>query len=278
MTPVMIAAKMGNAQGVRDFAAVGADLRAQSNEGFTALHWAALGERSSQDVIRALIEGGAPVDALSKEGSTPLMIAGLRGDPLRVKTLLKAGADAKAVTARGDTAAMAAANAGDSSSLALLLDAGADANAKNADGVGPIHLAVIKGDPACVRLLISRRANVNEKTSKGWSPALLAKNICVLEPLLEAGANPNDKASEPPSAGWTPLMFAAQEGDLFSVRRLLRAGADPKTTDLLGTTALDLAAGRGDEAGLNGARILAKAMGITLPGEEEGALIAPAPQ
>lgn len=262
MTPLMIAAKMGNPQAIRDLAAVGADLSAQSNEGFTALHWAAIGERSSPEVIRALVAAGATLEARTAEGSTPLMIAALRGDLPRVRSLLDAGADARAVNVRGDTSAMAAANAGDAGALAAVLDAGADPRAVNRDAVGALHLAVITGDPACVRLLLARGADVRARTALGWTPLLLAKSIAVLEPLLDAGADPNDRAAEPPSVGWTPLMFAAMEGDLFSVRRLLRAGADPEATDLLGATALELALNRPDAAGENAALILRKAMGI----------------
>ena len=57
--------------------------------------------------------------------------------------------------------------------------------------------------------------------------------------LLGAGADPNARDKN----GQTPLMYAAEHGDLAMVRWLLEHGADPAVKDDLGETALDSADG-----------------------------------
>lgn len=259
-TALMIAARTGNSVAFTELVKGGASLTAISSEGFSALHWAALGERGNAATVAAAIDAGIPIEGRTKEGSTPLMLAAAKGGVARVKTLLERGADAKATNSRGDTALMAAASAGDKLSLQALLNAGAPVNAANADGVTALCLAVIKGEPTCVRLLVGRGADVNHRTKAGWMPLLLAKSVATLEPLVEAGARVNERASEAPAVGWTPLMFAAQEGDLMSIRRLLRAGADPTITDLTGVDALALAEARTDQAGADGTLLIQGAL------------------
>ncbi len=61
----------------------------------------------------------------------------------------------------------------------------------------------------------------------------------VAELLLGAGADPNARDKN----GQTPLMYAAENGDLAMIRWLLEHGADPAVKDDLGETALDSADG-----------------------------------
>lgn len=255
-TALMLAARAGNTVALAELIKAGADVGARSTEGFTALHWAALGERGNAETVGAVLDAGVNIEERSKEGSTPLMLAAAKGGVARVRALLARGADPKATNARGDTALMAAAQAGDVHAVKALIEAGAPLDAANADGVTALCLAVIKGEPTTVRLLLGRGASVRTRTKAGWTPILLAKSIVTLEPLLEAGAAVDDRASEAPAVGWTPLMFAASEGDLLSIRRLLRAGADPTISDLTGVDALALAANRVDQAGTDAAIIL----------------------
>jgi hypothetical protein len=59
--------------------------------------------------------------------------------------------------------------------------------------------------------------------------------------LLEHGADPNAsiKTKHHYSSGATPLMLAADEGDLEWMALLLKYGADPNATDSKGRTALE---------------------------------------
>jgi ankyrin repeat protein len=85
VTPLMVAAGMGYVQGQsigaeadrRDAVALllelGADVRAVSTSGETAMHGAATG--GVNDIVRMLVANGAPLDARAKDGTTPLAIA-----------------------------------------------------------------------------------------------------------------------------------------------------------------------------------------------------------
>ena len=131
---------------VRALLAGGANVDARAKDGFTPLHFAA----GSGDVaaIRALLAGGANVDARAKDRSTPLhgavLWAALSGDIAAIRALLASGAD---VSARKDGAATplhGAALSGDVAAIRALLAGGADVNARGEDGFTPLHAAAMK--------------------------------------------------------------------------------------------------------------------------------------
>ena len=73
--------------------------------GFTAAHLAVESGRSSTRlVLRRLKEGGADVDALDAEGSSPLLLAVIKNRTSALKALLALGADANAADAGGVSA------------------------------------------------------------------------------------------------------------------------------------------------------------------------------
>ncbi len=276
-TPLMVAARVGNVVTARALIKEGAPVEVKSDQGYTALMWAAEGSEGNAETVSALIELGAEIEARSSDGSTPLMICALKGDPKRVKALLDRGADVKARTARGDSALMAAATTGKPMNAKLLLDAGADPNAANRDGVTPLALATLSGDPSTVRLLIAHGADVNAANKDGWSPILLAQGIGIIEPLVNAGANVNVAASvQSDRAGWTPVMFAIADRDSYSLRRLLRAGADLSPKNAAGQSAADIALSLPDDASKP---LILETLGIEAPAPAtEPALPGPAPQ
>ena len=181
-SPVADAAMEGDIAAVRALLAGGADVNAAQGDGMTALHWAA--ERGDADLAAMLLYAGAVVEPVTRIGGyTPLHIAA------------RTGSDAVAL---------------------MLLDAGSDPAAP-APGTGttPLHLAA----------------------SAGSAPLVTA--------LLERGADPNTRED-----GWgqTPLMFAASMNRADAIRALLDAGADPDITsrveDLQVLSELDRIAGR----------------------------------
>ena len=141
--------------------------------------------------VNMLLRRGAGVNAKDQDGATPLMQTALYGDP----GLLK-----------------------------LLLDKGADPNARNKVGATALLWSV--HDLRKVRLLVQKGANVNARSEGGKMPLLLAayysRSVETVKFLLENGADLRAKDNR----GAGVLLFAAEGGDLDTIRLLLDKGVD----------------------------------------------------
>ena len=119
--------------------------------GRTALHWAVVG--GYVDLVRLLLEHGAPVDARDVHGNSPLVFA--RDNPEIVRLLLASGADPNAEAGYGFTTFLCLAGTAKPEVLGLLLDAGANLKAKSADGRGVLEHAKLNR-PAARQFLKER--------------------------------------------------------------------------------------------------------------------------
>ena len=159
--PVAEAAMRGDADGVRALIEGGADVNAALGDGMTALHWAA--ERGDADLAALLLAAGAEAEPATRLGAyRPLHLAARGGHAPVLRALLEGGADAGAATAAG--------------------------------GVTPLQMAAASGSTASVALLVAHGAEVDRRET-AW--------------------------------GQTALMFAAAEGRVEAIGALLDAGADP---------------------------------------------------
>ncbi|MFO1315099.1 MAG: ankyrin repeat domain-containing protein [Burkholderiales bacterium] len=108
-TALMRAAHGGDLALVRLLLAAGANVNAVAAGGWTALHKAvhnADEDRGFPDVVQALLDAGADVEARIGYGIRPLMLAAGYGETAVVETLLHAGADVLARNDGGLTALM----------------------------------------------------------------------------------------------------------------------------------------------------------------------------
>lgn len=241
-TPLMLAAAFGSPEALRLLIAGGADVKAASNAGVTALHWAA----SDLTKTRMLLDASADVRAVSQMGRTPLIVAAsANGTTDVVRLLLAKGADVNAADAVGITPLIAATVVDNVEVAKELLAHGADphATARVGHAATPLMGAAINGNVELVRALLVHKPDLavmsadrtvtvkNGPVRYGNLTALHAAvtggNPEVVKLLLRAGA-PIDALD---TRGTTPLMWAvATDRPRPAIVRLLLAhGADPRS-------------------------------------------------
>jgi len=291
-TALMLASRTGKPEVVKLLLDHGAQVNAKETwGGTTALMWAAA-ERHA-DVTAVLIAHGADVNSRSKIVPAPLA----RGDgnmlgyaprdlspDEKPESLIKGKELNVVLPSGGLTPLMFAAREGDQVSAQILLKAGANINAAAGDLSSPLGLAIQNGFYDLASFLIDNGADVNHTDLNDCSPLWLAVHarnqdfsfgipwivtadpFFLIEKLLQAGANPNQRAKASPpyrknnaSSGspWlvydgaTPFLRAAAAGDLPAMRLLLGYGADPTIPTADSLTPLAAASGLGYMGGLS---------------------------
>ena len=154
------------------------DVNARDKKGWTALHIAAFGGTS--DNIAALLEAGSDVNArTTAKGFTPLHIAAGFGTryPEMITALLNAGANVEARDKNGWTALRFAAAAGGTlETITALLSVGADVNARDKKGWTALHAVAAKGTPETIIALLEAGASGSVKSKNGKTPFDLAED------------------------------------------------------------------------------------------------------
>ena len=197
--------------------------------------------RQDWQAVRILLAEGVDADAPRADGTTALLWAAHWDDLETVNRLIEAGADANAAEDHGVTPLM---RASENASLAVaraLLAAGADPNASQTSGLTALMIAAGTGSLDLVRALLAHGADVNATTRETGATALMwsvdAPHPAIAHLLLESGADVEASSAK----GFTPLLFAALNGDIELARMLIAAGADVNGTGSAGTHPLTLA-------------------------------------
>jgi ankyrin repeat protein len=200
--------------------------------------------RGNVSRVAAFAADGMDVDGTidSATDTTPLMLAAMGGKTALVRWLLEYGVDINRRASNGTTALHYAASHGNEPVARLLLERGADPNVaseqshSSRSGATPLMRAAERGADGhdILLLLLEHGADVDARDVDGRTALHHAFEGYVegrreaVEDLIGAGAKPDvpDKWRK-----WTPLMLAAQQGRLESLRSLLAAGADPRAVD-----------------------------------------------
>lgn len=176
------AAALGDAVEVTRLLAQGTDPEARDANGRTPLHVAVHG--SHGEAVRALVRGGARVNALDAQRYDVVTIAAVKNDLAMLRLVLALGASPRNVTSPYDgTALIAAAHLGHVDVVRELIAAGAPLDHVNNLGWTAVMEAVVLGDGG-------------------------RRHVATLRALVEAGAD----AGIPDRQGRTALAHARTRG------------------------------------------------------------------
>ncbi|EXA37748.1 hypothetical protein NW761_009922 [Fusarium oxysporum] len=223
-------------------------------EGTTAIHYAAAQPGAALEVLLPFARN---VDLPDNDGSTPLILAAVRGHCRSVRALLKAGAKVDAVDPWNQTALFTAVDVGAVDVVQTLLEFGADPNISSINGHSPLALATGKNSSEMVEILLEFSADLDAPAFDGkpipflaswmgstdaleilvqhvdvdqvWRNERLIHMACfkgwkgVVDKLIEKHANLNDPPRDLPKA--SPVALAVESGHSDILRTLLAAGA-----------------------------------------------------
>jgi len=247
LTPLIAATRdshQGRPEAVMTLLTNGADPRCVDPGGNSALHYAAL---SATPIVCALLcDAAAPLDAVNRDGLSPLAMACSAGNWALARFLLERGAKMENERAQPALLSAAACNDDDPTGAELLLKRKARVDACDALGRTALMIAALHGNAAIAEVLIDAGAQVGATDTRGTTALMeAARSGADVVVELIAQRDPAPDASD--AMGRTALIIASQsrKSGETTIRLLLQAGAssDIRTSD--GKRAVDFAAAAG---------------------------------
>ncbi|KAF1012996.1 MAG: Phosphocholine transferase AnkX [Stenotrophomonas maltophilia] len=247
MTPLLAATRdswHGRPEAVMTLLANGADSRATDGDGNTPLHHAA---RSSDPGVAALLrDAAAEVDALNRDGWSPLAVACQVGNWRLARFLLERAARTEPAEGTPVLLAAAATDDDDPAGVQLLLKHKARADARDRQRRSALHEAALAGHVDIIGTLLSAGANLEARDALGRTPLLEAARAgraAVIEHLLPHQSDLVAVDGE----GRNAVLLAAMAEDVspLLVKRLLDLGIAADAGDPLGRRGVDYAAEAG---------------------------------
>ena len=170
----MWAASSGGSDAILTLVNAGANVEAVDKDGLTALHCAS--SRGHHDCVETLVGlCGSEVDATDINGSTPLFYAVTLGHTECAALMLSYGADPNRQDRKGRTPAHCGATKGQLETLKILASNHADLWLTNVRGDLPLHEGVHSGRKELVRWLLTQRPeSVNMSNNDGKCPLHIA--------------------------------------------------------------------------------------------------------
>lgn len=152
-----------------------------------------------------------------------------------VNTLLKAGANANGVKGSRFSPLIIACRYSNTAIMSALLNHGAQPTDAIEDGTSAFHLCAATATAALLADMVEADTNVNIKNQLGQTPLMFAANAGNLDTmsfLIEQGADINLQTQE----GYSALFFAVKSHDLPVIQTLISGGADLQIKTQDGTT------------------------------------------
>ncbi|HSI08763.1 MAG TPA: ankyrin repeat domain-containing protein [Rariglobus sp.] len=196
----------------------------KDTRGWTVLHHAI--ERQADDFALRLIAAGAPLEAPSIGGQTPLAFAAFKASTVVTKVLLAKKADPNGRASElAAPPLLAACIGGDVALVRILLAAGADVNATSNGGV-PLVVDAARDSPNAevVKALVDAGVRLDVADASNLGPletSMVKDRVKTLRYLLDNGGKWRRAKTE---AGSSPLIVAAQNEAVACVQLLLERG------------------------------------------------------
>ncbi|MCP9266184.1 Ankyrin repeat domain-containing protein 17 [Dirofilaria immitis] len=225
-TPLIYASAAGNVECASLLLDYGCDTTIRNDNGHCALMEAA--SSGYLDVVSLLVQHGFQVLPCNQNDlkvglESALTLAAYKGHYDVVQYLLERGANKYKEELH--TALMEASMDGHYEVAKLLLDNGAPVNLASDSFESPLTLTACGGHPDLVRLLLERGAIVEEVNDEGYTPLMEASregHLEVVRLLIKFGAKVNTQTDE---TGETALTLAACGGFKDVVELLVRSDA-----------------------------------------------------
>lgn len=164
----------------------GADVNQTDSDGLTPLHIAT--QKGSLVMSKILVKHQADMEALDRQGHTPLLNALIARNPIVADFLVKSGAKLEPNMALHITAALGSA---DRDVIGFLIKQGASLDNPDDKGNTPLHSAILNDQRVTARNLINRGARLDITNQEGLTPLELATkrdNQDIIRILKQFGA------------------------------------------------------------------------------------------
>ena len=195
----------------------GADVNSINLRGESALHLAVCDGHSS--LSRLLLESGADITLKDRNGLAPLSIAAQCGLQELVKVLLEYDLQRQIEMGVLYDALRIAAHKDNLSLLKILASKSSKSLPTDLEGRNVLHTSAFKGSLKCLQHLADCGYDLEalDKQKRTCLHHAAAGSGEAIEFLLDYGLDPK----QPDIDGWTPLIWAARDGTISCVRRLL---------------------------------------------------------
>jgi len=151
--------------------------------------------------VRKLIETGADVNTVDKDGTTALMHSVIESDVKMMKLLIDKGANVNMKNSLDSTALMYAAT--NLAKTRVLLDAGAEVKVKGKRGATPMSVALTTfGSTPVLKLLVNKGAELEDRL---MTLAAATGDLEAIQYLLSIGVPAGDRTGASLSAGGAAL-------------------------------------------------------------------------
>eukprot|EP00929_Paragymnodinium_shiwhaense_P108229 TRINITY_DN74554_c0_g1_i1.p1 TRINITY_DN74554_c0_g1~~TRINITY_DN74554_c0_g1_i1.p1 ORF type:complete len:702 (+),score=121.88 TRINITY_DN74554_c0_g1_i1:106-2211(+) len=257
-TALSIAVARGHQEVARMLMAKGALVNTKDSKLNTPLHLVAMA--SDPSTCRALLDHSAEMNAVNKDGWTPLLVACAQQSRWAVASeMLKNDCDVNITTYGGNLSALMLVsqwNGHNADAAAQLLEANASLCCVDNFGQTALHLACRVGDSLVIRLMCDRGAPTAAQDNDGQYPLQLLCGRCAKEPeqaapiesiriMLEADPDAAGRLDFSDASALQTLLLLAGVYRTFpqrAVSLLLASKADPTWEDESGFTAVHYAA------------------------------------